>query len=565
MPPKPKKWFVSPVGVGAVLLLVVLAIAAGVFFYGRPDKDIARLERMITLAGQACGAFKDEESGAKVSADVGLLLKRVKSEGGVSEYAKKYVGPDKTLPAELRVGESREIRACMDRSMPAIWKQFGIDMTPPKPARVPNPLELRFSLMRPASPDAGKDELLRVNLQTKRRIFDADILKRLDAGFYRSYTAYPDEGDTITGSMIRETLYSRMKNDRANVFCLKRPGALPSFHEEYVHLDCIEGAECVIHKPSPLWLELEQCPLEGEPAKRTSFLAQAFAAEPERSWAVPSVKTLEGNKSKLAGVGYTIFTIETDAFRRPSIIGVEVDLRVNGVPIYEDALPPKLRPVPSSSDRPFRYQFALEPLDFQGVNGGCEAIHLTLTPRLVGKKASDPYAVTLPYVALRSKAEETIPLGRDRLKWSAEYIIPSREWSHIALINYADYAKSAGDTAVADARQRIGRLKERFDALQLKYKGRPLVGVIRPPLAEPKETLAYGLVAGVVQPSGQVRFTFSYTDANDLAEFVIQERSSGRAASDIIHPSKYLYKPAGNKERRATPTAPGVCGYVAAK
>ena len=231
-------------------------------------------------------------------------------------------------------------------------------------------------------------------------------------------------------------------------------------------------------------------------------------------------------------MGYTLFTIETDAFRDSALIGVEVDIRVNGVAIHEDGLPPEQRPVPATGSTPFRHRFALESLDFQGADGGCEAIALTLTPRYAEGSQKE------------AAARATL------------------EWSHEAFITFVSYAAGGDDRAASAARERAAGLKRAFDALRLVYDGRPLVAVIRPPLTLAGNTLAYGLAAGVVQPSGQVRITFSHEAASALAEALLRERASHAAAKGVIDATRYVYRVAGTKERRETPTPAGVCRHV---
>ncbi len=141
----------------------------------------------------------------------------------------------------------------------------------------------------------------------------------------------------------------------------------------------------------------------------------AHAAEPVRRWSVPSAKTLAAYKDQMQGVGYTVVQIETDALRDAAIIGVEVDVRVNGVPVLEDGLAAALRPVPHDPTKPFRHRYALESLDFEGAQAGCEAIVLTLRPRLASGKTGEPLSATLPYVALRDAPGKQVPFGKGTL------------------------------------------------------------------------------------------------------------------------------------------------------
>ena len=431
---------------------------------------------------------------------------------------------------------------------------------------VPNPVQLRFSYRRASEGAVSLDDTLRVNLQTARHIVDGERLAQQPAGYYSYNTAYPGSDEKVYGTLIREIRESSLAAAPAPArFCLKRPAPLPQDQEQYVHLDCAESGSCTLHFPSPKWLET--CPPDAVKTSAVGFslISPVHAAPNERRWSVPSASTLAAHKEQLSGVGYTLFSIETDALRDPAVIGVEIDIRVNGVPIYEDGVAPALRPAANDPSKPFTHTFALESLDFVGAQAGCEAIVLTLRPRLAGGQAGgEPLRATLPYVALRDAPRESMPFGKGTLTWSARYVVPPDEWSHEAFITSVTYAMGGGDTAAADARNRVEALKQAFDALHLSYRQRPMVGVIRPPLTLNGNVLAYGLTAGVVQPSGQVRFTFSNAEAEAIAQELLSARTALPAAQRVINRDKYVYKAAGNPQRQSTPTPPGVCRHVKA-
>ena len=428
---------------------------------------------------------------------------------------------------------------------------------------LPNPLQLRFSLVSAAPGKVALDDTLRVNLQAPR-IVDGERLAQQPQGYFVHNTAYPAAGEKVLGTVARELRESTLSAAPAPAnFCLQRPDPLLPSAETYVHLDCNADSNCKLHFPSPKWLEA--CAVE---APKTSFslFAQAVAATTEqRKWSVPSARTLAAHEGKLKGVGYTLIDIQTDIFQDPTVIGVEVDVRVNGVAILEDGLLPSQRPVPNDPAKPFRHSYALESLDFQGAQAGCEAITLTLRPRLAGGKGPGAaQTATLAYVALRDKSLKTIPFGPGSLTWSARYVIPADEWSHEAFITSLSYSANAGEDVAAATRARAVALKQDFDRLGLSFEGRPLVAVIRPPLTLTGDRLAYGLTAGAVQPSGQVRFTFSFDEANRIADAMLARRAADNAAKGIINRDKYIYKAAGTKERQGTPTPPGVCQHVKA-
>jgi hypothetical protein len=428
----------------------------------------------------------------------------------------------------------------------------------------PGLLQLRFSYKPLAEAKVVLDDTLRVNLQTKQSIVDGERLVRQDGGFYSHNTEYPAVDDRILGTLIREMRESSLGAPPGPArFCLKRPAVLEPSNERHVHLDCNESNSCNMHFPSPKWLE--PCPVEElKTSLGFSLLPVAHASDNPRRWSVPSAKTLAVHKDQMKGVGYTLVQIETDALRDPSIIGVEVDVRVNGALILEDGLVPALRPLPNDPGKPFRHSFALQSLDFEGAQAGCEAIVLTLRPRLSSGKTGEPLKAMLPYVALRDAPGKQLPFGKGTLTWAAKYVVPDAEWSHEAFITSVSYSASGGEAAAQLARERAVALKKDFDRLGLTHDGRPLVAVIRPPLTLTGNTLAYGLTTGVVQASGQVRFTFSPQDANALGDALLAARGSNAAARRVIDREKYIYKVAGTRERQETPTPSGVCSHVKA-
>jgi hypothetical protein len=430
---------------------------------------------------------------------------------------------------------------------------------------LPNPVQLRFNYQPVAESKVTLDDTLRVNLQTKRRIVDGERLAQQPGGFYSYNTAYPAEDERILGTLVREIRASSLAAAPGPArFCLKRPAALEPSVDQHVHLDCQESSSCKLHFPSPKWLE--PCPVEEIRTSRAwSLLPLAHAADSARRWSVPSAKTLAAYRDRMQGVGYTVVSIETDAFRDPAIIGVEVDVRVNGVPVLEDGLAPALRPVPHDPAKPFRHSYALESLDFEGAQAGCEAIVLTLRPRLANSKTGEPASATLPYVALRDAPGSRKPLGQGTLQWSAKYMVPAEEWSHETSIRSVRYAAAGGDAAAAAARERAVALKRDFDRLGLTHEGRPLVAVIRPPLTRSGDELAYSLSAGVVQPSGQVRFTFPPQEANALGDALLAARRDLGAAQRVIQRDKSIHTVSGPRERQDTPTPAGVCSHVKAQ
>ena len=547
-------WFALP---------LVLALGAGGFYYfnfHQSDAELARLEALVEMAKSTCLSNEEAKDGGTAKTSLDMLVKQIKAEGSLEAYRTRHEGASSSLPAELQVQENRRISECMQQYTPAIFKLIGVEVK--LGDATPNPIELRFSLTH--GEDEAREDSLRLDLQTMHRILHDDNLVVQDAGYYHFPAPYPDEQDKIEGTLVREFRRStKHQVPGPSYFCLHRPAQLQSSSDPYFQLDCREGATCAQHQPSPHWLEV--CAQEQPKSSWNGmFLPAAYAAEPQERWVVPSAKTLARQGDAFHGVGYTVFTIETDALRSGEVIGVETGIDVNGTPILEDALPPAMRPVPNDPTRSFQYTFALEALDFQGIRGGCEAINLVLVPRLDGGRRGTPLKATLPYVALRDSDPATVALtGGGSLTWSASYKIPKDEWSNEVFITSAMFDADSSADALSKARSRAVALKEKFDALGLSYAGSPLVAVIRPPLTKEGHKLAYGIAAGLLdKASGRVRFTFPIDEAQALARNLLSVRQDRAEARSIIDPGKYLYRVAGNEKRRKTPNPPGICGNL---
>jgi len=117
--------------------------------------------------------------------------------------------------------------------------------------------------------------------------------------------------------------------------------------------DCQEGNACRPSQRATGWL----CACNPPHAEHHGWLEsllggvvhaeardQVDAASSETPfWSDPSLTALTQRGAE--DVGYMVFIIQMDALRQSEITGAEVDLRVDGIAIKEDGLPPELRPV----------------------------------------------------------------------------------------------------------------------------------------------------------------------------------------------------------------------------
>ena len=110
---------------------------------------------------------------------------------------------------------------------------------------------------------------------------------------------------------------------------------------------------------------------------------------------------------------------------------------------------------------------------------------------------------------------------------------------------------------VANARREMTRLLNKAnDTVRTTHRERPVTFVVRPPLSKPQDTSekkGFGLAAAVVEPTGQIRFTFEKEDASALLNHLTQLGHS----RFLIDPGSFVYTV--NKD---FPNPPGICSEL---
>jgi hypothetical protein len=498
------------------------------------------------------------------------IVGQLTSAASVEQKSEVLRGAQRDLPASAQLIENDKIRNCINdkiRPLFAMVVETFQNATPN--SGPPNPIEFRFDFIRGSSRDPKLyTEYVRADLQTpfgakswRLGLQDPDGSK-----YYEQYIAYPKEGEPIVGTIVAErTPDARILSTPPIItdVCFQRPGKLPTARTiDYDLFECTEGKACRPSSHTTGWLQACATQRSAQSgSSEFSFIRPAIAAGFQQFgttatvapyWSVPSIEAL--SQRNFEGVGYTVFTLDTDAFRQQDIVRVEVDLHVNGVPVREDGLPAELRPIANNPQARLIHRFALQTLDFEGAHEGCDAIDVALRPVFAGGRKGEAQLSTLTYVALRDVAPRTQRLGNSELKWSASYITPQREWRNIAEVH--SYIYSTQDP-VSQKREVEQALKDKrwLDDQGLFYKGLKVVGVIRPPrTVQSNGTAAFGLGTGLIQENGQVRFTFSDGDARELAAFMIMQRLRGSDAARIIQREPYIFQAIGGSY-----TAGGVC------
>lgn len=524
-------------------------------------------EGAVEVAERACLSNSTQTEKRDLALDLQALVKGVKTSAGIETQTTALRGASDKLTGAIAKLENDDIRKCMNQYVGPIYSLViaPFEKTDPN-AAWPDPIDFRFNFARVLSKDSRKysDYLVLNLLRTNRAPLQRRIINQFDVSgspYFQYDIAYPTSGETIKGTITPEIKGDARLSAEAPVIttvCLQRPTNLPRAKAEYDLFDCAEGKMCRAAPLSTGWLSncsgttAEFRPTLPLPIRSVAYqLTPTAAAAESRRWIMPSLEALSNRQ--LEGVGYTIFTIDTDAFRRPEVLGVEFDVRVNGTPVQENGLPPELRPIANDATRTFSYAFALQSLDFQGARGGCDDIAIALTPLLSQGRKGQQLSAHLSYAALRDVEPRKEQLGHALLDWRAAYITPAREWRHIPIVHsyiypVDDSAKRA--KAIADAEAD----KAWLDQHRYSYADRPIVGVIRPPRTIQRDgTVAFGLAAGLIQENGQIRFTFPEDQARKISAFLIAQRE-GRDASRVIAPNPYIFQAIGGAR-----TVPGVC------
>jgi hypothetical protein len=531
-------------------------------------RNLLMLKQLVELSERACLSSHTQAESAGISITLRTIVNSVTSGVGVERQVKELRGASEQMTGAVAKLENDEIRKCMNEKLAPAFALINSSFAESDPgAAWPEPIDFRFNFTRNASKDPAKySENLRVNLlRASRSPVTRRITNQFDPSgvpYYQVDISYPVNSELIKGTItpeIKTTSSLSTEPPSLTPFCLQRPSSFPQVKAEYDMFDCMEGGVCTSAALGTGWLVL--CPKSGEvappahvkPSRYAAFrLARAQATTIERRWVVPSLETLAEQNAE--GVGYTVFTLSTSAFRKSEALGVEVDVRVNGTRVEEDGLPPAMRPAANDPAQPFTHSFALQSLDFQGLHGGCDEISVGLTPIYAGGRKGEAHAVTLSYAALRDVEERKVPFAGDILTWRASYITPPREWRFYPIVHSYIYAvddprQAAAAASAAEADRRW------LDEQHFSYKGQRVLGVVRPPRTiQPNGTAAFGLAAGLLQPSGQIRFTFPLDDAREFSDFMVRQRRGGEA-NRVIETDKYIFQAVGGYR-----TVKGVCG-----
>ncbi len=208
--------------------------------------------------------------------------------------------------------------------------------------------------------------------------------------------------------------------------------------------------------------------------------------------------------------GYTEFSIKANP-----VPGLEAadrfryEIIANGASLSVDGWPPEDMLKEFDASQGLDFSFGMENLSFSGSDRGCENIGVVLEFRK-GSQLVKKIQLQRQYAALRDAVPEVQSVEGVKFTWTGAYVKPKNEdRAEVFVITTSDANKAL-------------QVKSHIDGAKLSYQGMSVVGVIRPPLNEKN----FGIVVGLVQPSGQVKFTFDTTYVQQLRNWVLQQDRS---------------------------------------
>jgi hypothetical protein len=346
-------------------------------------------------------------------------------------------------------------------------------------------------------------------------------------GHYQEYVDFPAPEAGFYARAQRAVTISQLTNDpvsQPTEFCFrKNPRPPRSGTPLEVHMDCPEGMRCSMGRDDPGWVEL--CAVESDWSVRNQFVSIVYAdaSQVQSGWKVPSLETLRAMTER-ERVGYTEFSIQS---KQPGALkeaeSVQYLIKVNGSPLYVDGWAPQdmLKPFDAATDN-FTFSFGLENLSFSGGDNGCENIEVELQFRQKDRVIKNA-VITRKYAALRDASPEEVNTeDGTTFTWSGRYVKPKKEDRTELFVLSTPNVQEAKDR------------KERIDAAKLSYDGRDVVAVLRPPL----DNSQYGIVVGLRELTGQIRFTFDTAFAQKFHDWIVEQQAHDKK---LFHASVFLY------------------------
>jgi hypothetical protein len=418
----------------------------------------------------------------------------------------------------------------------------------------PDNFELIFTLdLSDDSPDLATDQ---VRIAEPSKMWDNYLSLHPD-GYYAERFDTPTSTSSFAAFVTRKVTNSYKGQPQITSFCLHRADHPPEKAKvDSVVLRCKEGdhpcASFAADDQGLLALS-SACTRLGPPKKSGSLGAApsfaglivpaAIAATDDRVWSIPSLDSLLTRKTaNELRDGFTVFTIESAAKLDIEADAVALDLMVNETPALIEGLPAELQPRHFDPNQPLKVEFGLQNLDFEGRHAGCDRIISRLLFFKAGEPVGTPITLELLYAALRNVDRTVISTGPGTFTWSARYNISNPDNKRTDWRVFVNSASHGELPKLVQMRQKIDDLGLIYSADGKDY---PVHAILRPPLRG-----NWGLALGLVQPSGQIRFTFTNEEAHAIKKFADDKRRSVPAVKQLFEDTPDLYQEPVDVDRR---------------
>ena len=551
------------------IVIGIFLVTTGIYVYSRYIEPVPNhpltpdQEKGYALLQAAKGICLSGESQSLNASIDGLLnTKEAKISSGIQD--KTLRGAITYVDDEIRAVQDTEIRACLRQHWPKIEACLLGDCTA---ANLPANITFQFNYEFEDEADTTLDDsLVRLAIQNRRSTM---LVRQPPENFYPYNVGLPPVG-TILNARIHRVVKEGFSSshDHATKLCLMRAATLPAGPNPPTHTryHCWqEEGRCEHDTLSPRWFD--QCTAASNktslaPQNQSSMLSDFFTVSSaafaqntvSEVWHVPSLETLQA-RADVFGQGYTQFTIASKMPANVDADGYFVSLTVNGQAVHIDGMPPSFMTEPLKAGANIDFNFALQNLNFSGVDAGCDTITAALQFVKNGKLVGEPVRFRRSYVALRDARVKTMQWGDNTLTWTGKFVRAPRQYDNEffaqSIVIPGGLSKLKNTAKIARAQASITEMKARFDNLNLKFAGNRLVAVIRPPLTQ----TSYGLAVGMVEPTGQIRFTFKYTEAKELRDQIMDQRSDPRIRR-AVDKGAFIYSVRGNE---AFMKSPAVC------
>ncbi|OFX11922.1 MAG: hypothetical protein A2516_07305 [Alphaproteobacteria bacterium RIFOXYD12_FULL_60_8] len=531
--------------------LVVMALFV-LYFLPDPqpsniDPTLNKIQDAVTIAKDLCLSGKKVEALTDIEAYVSDKAKAKASLG--REEAKGAVD---FVSEAIKAEQNNEIRSCMDKVFKDIISLS--DSWPPD-------IQLKLRVTGIPETDYYVPSLIRYG----DKVFQEESRLAVNSeGYYLPTIRLPPAEEDYKAQInpvVKESVKTTKISSETAKLCLRRAASKPKDASPFARISCEFGGECNREGDfDPGWVRT--C-LEARIGKLRLFdiigdFPSAYAdpgVSEEIGWYAPSLATLKGRKDFIGG-GYTVFRVDSGPLPEIDANAVSYDVRVNGVPVRFDGFEPDFIPNSFDNSQGVRLEYALQNLNFSGTQAGCDKLETTFGFLKDGKQLPVRLSLSRSYVALRN-AEEIQKEGLgSSFRLSGHYVKPDNGYDHEVFIRSVYSKSERSGIVLVKLGEEITALKTKFDSLGLEYAGQKLVAVIRPPLTK----TSYGLAVGIVEPSGQVRFTYTKEEAETIKAHLLKIRNSNpQRYSQLIGDDAFLYTV--NKLDVQSPK--GICDHIA--